>query len=264
MDEKVILLWTGGWDSTFRLLQLVEDTKATIQPLYLVDEIRGSTPREIDTMRSIRAMIKKRWPDSQERLLPTDYGSYRATEMEPHHREMWETLRERGRVGLQYPILASYAEQNGIDRMELSVEARSNSESTVIQVLEPLLEPGGTASDSVHILPKTVGAPEALFCAFEFPLLGYTKQDMKKESERRQWMHIMNETWFCFDPTFGLPCGSCQPCKIAQKEGMKSRVGYLGPLLCSSRRQVRSSRRQAVALLEKAGLKSKVKSMLGY
>lgn len=147
MSNIVTLLWTGGWDSTFRLLQLLHDTDARVQPLYLVDEERNSTPREIESMRTIRKMIQEKMPQEAEQLLPTDYGSYRATTMEPHHREQWESLKERGRVGLQYPILASYAEQEGIERMELSVEGRSNSRSTIITVLDPLVErqetPGG-------------------------------------------------------------------------------------------------------------------------
>lgn len=91
--EAVLLLWTGGWDSTFRLLQLLHDTDADVQPLYLVDEGRGSTPREIETMRTIRAKIERRWPQVANRLRPTDYGSYRATQMERHHRKQWEALK---------------------------------------------------------------------------------------------------------------------------------------------------------------------------
>lgn len=88
-----------------------------------MDEGRGSTPREIETMRSIRERIEHRWPEMSNRLRATDYGSYRATRMKPRHRDQWEDLKRRGRVGLQYPILASYADHNDMDRMELSIVA---------------------------------------------------------------------------------------------------------------------------------------------
>ncbi|MCS3758255.1 hypothetical protein GGP90_003069, partial [Salinibacter ruber] len=133
--NSITLLWTGGWDSTFRLLQLLHDTDAKIQPLYLVDEKRGSTPKEIEVMRTIRSDLEAQLPETEDRLLPTDYGSYQATEMEPHHRKAWEALKERGRVGLQYPILASYAEQNGIERMELSVHAESGGRGFIDSIL---------------------------------------------------------------------------------------------------------------------------------
>jgi len=43
-DGPVVnLLWTGGWDSTFRLLQLILDTRATIQPVYVIDTARRSS-----------------------------------------------------------------------------------------------------------------------------------------------------------------------------------------------------------------------------
>lgn len=226
--EAVLLLWTGGWDSTFRLLQLLHDTDADVQPLYLVEEGRGSTPREIETMRSIRERIEHRWPETSNRLRATDYGSYRATRMKPRHREQWEALKQRGRVGLQYPILASYANHNDMDRMDLSIERRGG---TIQDILEPVVEQRDTPAGPVYALPSSVDGPEALFEHFTFPLLNYTKLDMKGEAKRRGWMPIMKQTQFCFNPTFGRPCGVCHPCRIAKREGLGERVGYVGPLM---------------------------------
>ncbi len=236
MSNAVELLWTGGWDSTFRLLQLVADTDAHIQPRYLVDEERPSTPREIDTMRTIRSMVEDRWPEARERLLSTDYGSYRATTMEPHHRKMWEALKERGRVGLQYPILASYAEQNGIDQLELSIH-KEEQEGFLDTFLTKHTETKETEVGRVGQLDDE-GGPETLFKVFTFPLLDYTKHDMKQEARQRGWKDIMEKTWFCHNPILGLPCGGCYPCEITVEGGVRSRVGYLGPVLNVVRRVV--------------------------
>jgi len=173
--EAFLLLWTGGWNSTLRLLQLLHDTDVDLQPLYLVDEDRGSTPREIETMRTIRGRIEDKWPETANRLRPTDYGSYRATHMEPRHREQWEALKQRGRVGLQYPILASYADHNDMDRMELSIVATGGFQD----ILEPAVEQRDIPAGPVYALPSSVDGPEALFEHFTFPLLNYTKLDMK-------------------------------------------------------------------------------------
>ncbi len=36
------LFWTGGWDSTFRLLQLLLDEHKAVQTYYLLDSFRAS------------------------------------------------------------------------------------------------------------------------------------------------------------------------------------------------------------------------------
>jgi hypothetical protein len=144
-----------------------------------------------------------------------------------HHREAWEKLRDRGRVGYQYPILASYAEQNGIDRMDLSVEETTD----VADLLKSLVRLRSGPAGEVHRLPGNVGGAEAMFGYFSFPLIQYKKPDMKEEAERRGWMSIMRKTWFCHTPVLGFPCGACHPCEIAQEERMGKRVGHVGPLL---------------------------------
>jgi 7-cyano-7-deazaguanine synthase in queuosine biosynthesis len=229
-NNTITQCWTGGWDSTFRLHQLLHDTEVEIQPLYLVDEKRGSTPREIDVMRDIRSELKTQVPKFEDRLLPTDYGSYRATRMEPQHKEWWEALKEHGRVGLQYPILASYAHQNGIYRMEVCIQKHAHGDNSIGQIVDGYLDYNNKYT-SCNRLKDNLSGPIRLFNRFAFPLVEYTKIDMRREVERRGWGLTMGKTWSCFNPILGLPCGHCTPCNIAQKEGMGSRVGWVGPAL---------------------------------
>lgn len=49
-NEPVYILWTGGWDSTFRVVELSLKNQ-TIQPLYCVDKNRKSIDKEIEAMR---------------------------------------------------------------------------------------------------------------------------------------------------------------------------------------------------------------------
>ena len=51
---SVHLLWTGGWDSTFRLLQLLLQQRVPVVPHYLVDDTRPSAQTELRTMACIR------------------------------------------------------------------------------------------------------------------------------------------------------------------------------------------------------------------
>lgn len=50
---KVIkILWTGGWDSTFRIVELSRK-EVTICPLYVIDNDRKSKNFEIKAMNKI-------------------------------------------------------------------------------------------------------------------------------------------------------------------------------------------------------------------
>lgn len=266
-DDVVHLLWTGGWDSTFRLLQLLHDTDARIQSHYLIDEKRASTPREIETMRSIRQSISDRLPDAAERLLSTRYGGgFDAITIEPHHRRQWEGLNEYGNVGYQYPNLASYAEQNDIPMLELSVEQHVEDGFSLASHIKPLVEMRDTAAGDVPVLPEQQDGPEAMLKYFAFPLMEYTKLDMQEEAKRRGWMSILKKTWFCFNPVMGLPCGSCHPCTIAKEEGMGWRVGRLGPALHQPRKWKKkisyNSRVWGGTVLRKLGVKRSIDPVL--
>ena len=47
------LLWTGGWDSTFRLLSLLLREQREVQPYYILDSLhfRPAVPAEREAMR---------------------------------------------------------------------------------------------------------------------------------------------------------------------------------------------------------------------
>lgn len=238
-DRNIVhLLWTGGWDSTFRLLQLLVETDASIQPIYVVDEKRASTPREIDTMRTLRREIVETLPDAEARLLPTRYGgSFETITIEPHHRRQWNALQKNARVGYQYPNLASYAEQNDVERLEIGARASGFRDQ-----LEPHFETRATPGGPVTVLGDGVDGPAALFERFAFPLLGLPKQEMRTEAERWGLLSIMENTWFCYDSVLGLPCGTCHPCTTVLDEGMTHRVGYVGPILSTIRQGIIQTR----------------------
>jgi hypothetical protein len=229
MERSINLLWTGGWDSTFRLLQLLLKTDAEIRPIYLVDDKRPSSPREIEVMRRIRHTIERRIPGSADRIRPTRYGSFRATVVEAHHLAAWDELKKRGRVGSQYPVLASYAEQNGIKCLELGIDRPQVLDASITPILMPLTESMDTPTGPVYRLRSDVSGPERMFERFHFPLLDWSKSEMKVEVEAWGMQDIMRLTWSCYRPTLGLPCGKCHPCRQARADGFGHRIGILGP-----------------------------------
>ena len=56
--KKINVFWTGGWDSTFRILQLA-DKEIIIQPYYLKDNRRKSEKLEINTIKLLTEEILK-------------------------------------------------------------------------------------------------------------------------------------------------------------------------------------------------------------
>ena len=79
--EPVHLAWTAGWDSTFRLLQLLLIEKRPVQPHYIVRP-EESTGQEIDAMHRIRRRLLSDYPEAREGLKPTALIDVRAIAIE--------------------------------------------------------------------------------------------------------------------------------------------------------------------------------------
>jgi hypothetical protein len=86
-------------------------------------------------MDTVRRGLLQRQPGLEERLLPVHYDDFDQVEIEPDIEQKWNEIEEtHGHLGIQYPVLASYAREHDLDKLELSVEARSEEESTIIIV----------------------------------------------------------------------------------------------------------------------------------
>ena len=68
--DPVHLFWTGGWDSTFRLLELLLTQQRVVQTYYVIDPGRRSTPQELEAMEKIQASIREVSPEAHRRLRP--------------------------------------------------------------------------------------------------------------------------------------------------------------------------------------------------
>ena len=58
MKTKINILWTGGLDSTFRILELSKQ-EVTIQPYYLAS-VNPSTEHELNAIEDLTKIIKQR------------------------------------------------------------------------------------------------------------------------------------------------------------------------------------------------------------
>lgn len=237
--DPVDLLWTGGWDSTFRLLDLAIVRCAAVQPWYVIDEERPSSGCEVDAMLRIRSVLAERFPEAAERVRPTRYRERAAIPNNAENEARRDRLAERSRIGSQYAWLADFAATVEIPSLELSVHCDDSAHV----FLEPHVEPADTPHGTTYQLRTPLDDSDlALFEAFRFPILPWTKPEMEDYAARHGFVDLMYSTWFCHSPRKGAPCGLCGPCGFAIDEGMRHRV----PALRRLERKVRVFKRRLI------------------
>jgi hypothetical protein len=227
----VNLLWTGGWDSTFRLLQASIVEERTVQPHYVIDHKRRSVQCEVAAMAAIKQAISERFPEARARILPTSF--YERCEI-PENEEITashRTLLHTQFLGWQYDWLARLMAWQRIRPMELAIHRDDRAHSFIQGFVER--QPTGyfaVAVGSAH--------PAAnLFRGFVFPILDMTKLQMGSAAGEHGFHPILEQTWFCDSPDAQLrPCGACNPCRYTIHEGLGWRVPAVnrarGKVLC--------------------------------
>jgi len=218
----VALLWTGGWDSTFRLLTLLLVERRVVQSYYIVDRPRHrpGVPAEQQAMARIRDLIARRDPDAASRLLPTIECAVDAIPADPKFTAHYEGCLKAGFIGGQYEWLARYCAAHGMDAMELAIHRDDKAR----ELLSGLIDSSRTRLDDRH----RGDSRYELFRCFRFPLFDTTKRDMQARAREAGFDEIMSLTWFCHRPRKGQPCGRCNPCIYTIEEGLGERVPLAG------------------------------------
>jgi hypothetical protein len=227
-NEVTQLLWTGGWDSTFRLLQLLLVQQRTVQPYYLIDAERASTGAELKAVKNIKTRLFQEYPQARGLLRPVAYVA--VSDMEPDHEiaTAFRTVAARGHMGSQYEWMARFCKQNGIHDIELCIHRDDIHQDDIARrVLAPIVREHPVGAYATYSLDLTRAPQEerVLFCYFQFPLLRLSKAEMAAAAREQNWSHIMNLTWFCHRPTRRQqPCGTCHPCRWTIEGGLGWRI----------------------------------------
>lgn len=235
------VLWTGGWDSTFRILQLVIVKKSIVHPYYVVDPFRWSLVQELKAMSRIKNLLRKRYPRFSDLLLPTTLVDKTDIREDRQIAESYSMLRSK--LGGQYEWLAMWAKQAGMSDIELVIE-HTDSQIGCLPVVRPFLKKAehGHVVDDAH-----AGTPEhELFRYFLFAMTEISKLDMQRIARENDFADLLELSWFCHRPKFSsLPCGTCNPCKTAKHKGLGYRLGCYGNAahfvgeLCDMRRYIK-------------------------
>lgn len=227
-QDPVRLLWTGGWDSSFRLMQLLLLERRAVQPIYVLTPDRTTARLELRAIERMRDGLRPRLADPAllrplQILLASDH---RPTSWQ---RAAFDAIRARAHLGTQYLALAGVAETQGWRDVEVSVERYTS--------------PDGLSAWSRMLMdsPGVLGQrPEAqLLKYWSFPVMHLTKEDMGQIAAQEGFLDLLRLRWFCHDPVGEKACGRCRPCRLANRDA----VDFAPPALSLAREALREVRR---------------------
>lgn len=220
----VNLLWTGGWDSSFRLLQLLLLHRRKVVPWYLVDETRASSRNELLAMQRIRERLFQEHPHTRSLLAPLRRHDVAEIAPDPEITAAHATLASERFLGNQYDWLARFCKQQGIERAELAAGYVGGRIHAALHAFVTSFRDGD--HDSYRVGPEHRGTPQhLLFGAFSFPLFELDKLGTARIAADHGWLDLLDLTCFCHKPRDdGAPCGCCNPCLYAVDEGFGWRI----------------------------------------
>ena len=185
MSREIRLFWSGGWDSTFRLLQLSQVEGLVIRPLYIRDHARLGMPYELAAMRDILPQVRS---VAHARVLDVDLYDRSAIYRDfPNERvsEAYGRLAEEFGLGYQYELFALLCEGLGM-RAECAVEDSPRSKAKRAIDAQCLLvpcdqEPCGHGRFRVVSKGGSSDA-ETVFGRLDFGMLDVSKVEAKRET----------------------------------------------------------------------------------
>lgn len=210
------MLWTAGWDSTFRVADLLMRQGRVVQPWYAVDRYRRSSDLELATQDVIRAHLAELDTATTQRLLPTRLLRVDEIPAAPAITAAFAALREKQYLGEQYEWLARLAADQQLT-LELSIHRDDRAHDVLVADVEE-------CEGSYRLVQDPSDPALELFRRFRFPLFNTTKLDMQTAAHELGFSEVMELTWFCHTPIRGTACGYCNPCRYTIEEGLGRRI----------------------------------------
>lgn len=222
---RVTILWTGGWDSTFRLIQLAQ-YNIEIQPVYVIDPDRKSLAHERRVMELISKEVSARFPA---KLLDIRYYEKSWIFSECRNDEIsaaFRRIREKYTIGIQYEWFALLCSKLNL-QMESAIIDMDNS-----NILKALYTEGELVPEPHEVIParrriRSKGGNNAIDLVFGnliLPVINITKAEAGDIARQNGWIDILELSWFCHTPINNKPCGLCVPCCDAMESGMGWRL----------------------------------------
>lgn len=222
-DKNVnYLYWTGGFDSTFRLCELLINENKVVQPIYValvldndcISEetcnklwLRRNRKEEQTAMENVVKKIKKKFPQVKDKLkdLIVIDNHIKDDEFNLGFEKLFysNNLWPKKRKIHQYLFLSKYAfyHKINIDLGVLGIHEKSK--------LAKFLKKNLVKKNNNYVI-ENKNHPMAYL---NFPLFGRTKEDLLDKSKIYNYDDILKLTWSCWFPIEGNPCKKCPMCK---------------------------------------------------
>lgn len=222
------LYWTGGFDSTFRLCEMLINENKIVQPIYIslvLDNdckseetcnklwLRRNRKEEKLAMKKIIKTIKNKFPHIKNNILPIiivdedikdNVFNYNYDKLF-YSKNVWPAKRKKH----QYLFLTKYAfyYKTYIDIGVLGIHTKSK----LAQFLNTYLHKYKDGSNSnVNYRIEVKNHPLSYLC---FPLFGRSKENLLDKAVEYNYDNILKMTWSCWFPDNGKACKKCPMCK---------------------------------------------------
>ncbi len=217
----VYILWTGGWDSTYRLVELSK-TNVHIYPVYCLDSNRKSVDFELAAMQNIIQLLKER---KTTRAHLSDVKIIKVEDIPKDEKitTAYKNICQTIKLGTQYDWLGRLA--NEYPMIEIGIEKPSGEYNGCVAAVE---KHGRFKRINGRLVIDKEKSSEDLVCLFgnlAFPIADITEVEMQENIAKWGDEDIMKQIWFCHSPIAGKPCGFCRPCQ----QKMECNMAWLLP-----------------------------------
>lgn len=212
-------MWTGGFDSTLRIVQLSEKD-IIIEPYYIYFPQRKSVEKELETIEKLRKMILERPSTKAEIKHLHVMPSSDFLPVDKDILEAYEVLYKTDGLAKQNKVLAMATRK--IPGLEICFERSKGSKKIVDTIIEkPYLTQLKEQDEIYYYINEN--APKEVYTIFKdykFPkrIIELTKQEEYEDFKRLNALDIAKATWFCQFPINDEPCGYCSVCRASVQE----------------------------------------------
>ena len=217
-ENKLEVLWSGGYDSTFMLCLLAKTKNVTIQPYYL-DIHRYIRNEEKRAIKEIFAILKKK-KDLKAKILPVKIVKEEYTQPSNEVIEAWKKYRDEPyKIGGQQVRIAEFSKtHHGI------CWGQERYLETPGHMTQLLLDKGNWkfTEDWVGYFDKKDCDADVytLFGHLVAPVAKYTELMMWEKIKEWGYEDVFQHIRFCYYPVDGKSCGMCVPCQVKLRQKM--------------------------------------------